>query len=31
MEALRNPLHGVTLAMMLEQLIEYVGWAEMGE
>ena len=26
----KNPLHGVTLAMMLEQLVTHVGWAEMG-
>ena len=25
-----NPLHGITLAKMLEQLIAHVGWAEMG-
>ncbi|MFT4841417.1 MAG: hypothetical protein ACI8UD_002522 [Planctomycetota bacterium] len=25
-----NPLHGVTLKMMLEYLVENVGWAEMG-
>lgn len=27
----KNPLHGVTLAMMLEQLVAHVGWAEMGQ
>ncbi|MEK6258148.1 MAG: VF530 family protein [Planctomycetota bacterium] len=26
----KNPLHGITLAMMLEQLVAHVGWAEMG-
>ena len=26
----RNPLHGVTLAAMLEWLIENVGWAAMA-
>jgi uncharacterized protein (DUF2132 family) len=26
----KNPLHGVTLAMMMEQLVEHVGWDEMG-
>jgi len=25
-----NPLHGVTLAMMLEQLVEHYGWDELG-
>jgi uncharacterized protein (DUF2132 family) len=25
-----NPLHGVTLAMMLEQLVERYGWEEMS-
>lgn len=25
-----NPLHGVTLAMMLEQLVAHLGWEEMG-
>jgi len=26
----KDPLHGVTLAMILEQLVEHVGWAQMG-
>lgn len=26
----RNPLHGITLAKMLEQLVEHYGWEEMG-
>ena len=26
----KNPLHGITLAMMLEQLVAHVGWEEMG-
>ena len=26
----KNPLHGITLAMMLEQLVAHVGWKEMG-
>lgn len=26
----KNPLHGITLAMILEQLVAYVGWEEMG-
>ena len=25
-----NPLHGVTLAAMLEQLVAHYGWAELG-
>lgn len=25
-----NPLHGITLAMMLEQLVEHYGWDELG-
>ncbi|MDC7226589.1 MAG: VF530 family protein [Spirochaetales bacterium] len=25
-----NPLHGITLKMMLEQLQEHYGWAKMG-
>jgi len=25
-----NPLHGITLEQMLSELIERVGWAEMG-
>ncbi|MFA5914280.1 MAG: VF530 family protein [Burkholderiales bacterium] len=27
---INNPLHGVTLEMMLIELIERVGWEEMG-
>lgn len=26
----KNPLHGVTLAMMLEQLVARIGWEHMG-
>lgn len=26
----KNSLHGITLAMMLEQLVALEGWAEMG-
>lgn len=26
----RNPLHGVTLARMVEDLAEYHGWEELG-
>ena len=26
----KNPLHGVTLAMILEDLIARMGWEEMG-
>lgn len=25
-----NPLHGVTLAAILETLVEHYGWAELG-
>jgi len=25
-----NPLHGVTLEMMLNQLVEHYGWGELG-
>ncbi len=25
-----NPLHGITLEMMLTHLVEYYGWEEMG-
>jgi uncharacterized protein (DUF2132 family) len=25
-----NPLHGITLETMLTQLVEHLGWAEMG-
>jgi uncharacterized protein (DUF2132 family) len=27
----RNPLHGITLAAMLDELVAYFGWAELGE
>jgi uncharacterized protein (DUF2132 family) len=27
----RNPLHGITLATMLDELVAYFGWAELGE
>jgi uncharacterized protein (DUF2132 family) len=26
----RNPRHGVTLAMMLQELVDHFGWAELG-
>ncbi len=26
----KNPLHGVTLAMMVEQLSDHYGWDELG-
>lgn len=26
-----NPLHGITLKMILEYLIEYYGWEELSE
>lgn len=25
-----DPLNGITLAMMLERLVEHIGWEEMG-
>ena len=27
----KNPLHGVTVAVMLEQLVAHMGWEEMGQ
>ena len=27
----KNPLHGVTLERMLNELVEYSGWAAMGQ
>jgi uncharacterized protein (DUF2132 family) len=27
----KNPLHGVTLERMLNELVEHFGWAAMGE
>jgi uncharacterized protein (DUF2132 family) len=27
----KNPLHGVTLEMMLKYLVDHLGWEEMGE
>lgn len=27
----RDPLHGITLARMLEELLEYYGWDELGD
>lgn len=26
-----NPLHGITLEMILNQLVEHYGWAELGD
>jgi uncharacterized protein (DUF2132 family) len=26
----KNPLHGVTLAMMIEQLVDHFGWEELA-
>lgn len=26
-----NPLHGVTLEKMLQQLVEHYGWTELGQ
>lgn len=31
MEKTQDPLHGVTLEMMLNFLVEHCGWEEMGE
>lgn len=25
-----NPLHGITLAMMVTELVEHYGWSELG-
>ena len=27
---LNNPLHGITLEMMLKQLVEQIGWEKLG-
>ena len=27
----KNPLHGITLAMILERLVAHVGWEELGQ
>ncbi len=27
----RDPLHGITLARMLEELVAHFGWPELGE
>ena len=27
----RNPLHGITLEMIVNALVEYYGWEEMGK
>ncbi len=27
----KNPLHGITLAMMLEQLVDHYGWDGLSE
>jgi uncharacterized protein (DUF2132 family) len=29
-EQARNPLHGVTLAAMVQALVDHFGWAELG-
>ena len=31
MEQKNNPLHGVTLKTILEKLVEYYGWEELGQ
>ncbi len=28
---INNPLHGITLEQMLNELVEGIGWAEMGQ
>ena len=30
MEQKNNPLHGITLKTILEKLVEYYGWEELG-
>ena len=27
----RNPLHGITLERMVTELVDYFGWAELGD
>ncbi|MFT3692926.1 MAG: VF530 family protein [Kofleriaceae bacterium] len=27
----KNPLHGITLEMMLNQLVEFFGWTELAQ
>ena len=27
----RNPLHGITLERMLNELVDHFGWAELGD
>ena len=27
----KNPLHGVTLEQMLNELVEHIGWEQMGQ
>jgi uncharacterized protein (DUF2132 family) len=27
----RDPLHGITLARMLEELVAHLGWSELGQ
>ena len=27
----KNPLHGITLAMILERLVAHIGWEELGQ
>ena len=29
-EQINNPLHGITLKEILEKLVEYYGWEELG-
>ncbi len=30
-EQANNPLHGIKLADLMEELVEYYGWEELGE
>lgn len=30
LEQARNPLHGITLAIMVEALVAHFGWTELG-
>jgi len=30
MKQINNPLHGITLEMMLNELVEHYGWGELG-
>jgi len=30
MKQINNPLHGITLEMMINELVEHYGWGELG-